>query len=182
MPLSLQFCPQPRCWLQWRCTVGVSLGPAPDLVHSQVRAATPVCRLMEKVRWEDLAWCLTKWLSSALVTFLGPLGRERGAPPGSCPVRAGAAEQVWGSSLLKMPFGFRWALLILGLRGWRWTEGDPQRGSQPVPGSPRDPGETLRAPTKTDSAVPAVPVFRWRIWSDDLSSFRPVPLQAWGWL
>lgn len=111
------------------------------------------------------------------------LGQLR-TPPGSCPVRPVPAEQVWGSFLLKTPFGLWWALSALGLRGWRSTEGDPQnRGvgvsacawlSEKPRGSPKGPQED-RACCSCSSRVGR------RTWSGDLSSFRPVALQAGGW-
>lgn len=56
MPLSPRFCPQPRFWLQWPCALGTSLRPVPRPAHPQVEAATPPCRLVEKVRLQDWAW------------------------------------------------------------------------------------------------------------------------------
>lgn len=53
--MSLCSCPQLRFWLQWLCTVGASLGAGQGPAHSRVEAATPACRLTEKVRSEVLA-------------------------------------------------------------------------------------------------------------------------------
>lgn len=49
------FCPQPRFWPRWPCTVGVSLGPVLGPVHSRAEAVTPGFGLTEKVRLGDLA-------------------------------------------------------------------------------------------------------------------------------
>lgn len=49
------FCPQPKFRLRWQCTVGVSLEPALGPVGPRLGAATPGCRLMEKVRLGDEA-------------------------------------------------------------------------------------------------------------------------------
>lgn len=49
------FCPQPKFRLRWQCTVGVSLEPALGPARPRLDAATPGCRLMEKVRLGDEA-------------------------------------------------------------------------------------------------------------------------------
>lgn len=95
------FCPQPRFWPQWPCTVGVSLGPVRGPAQSQEEEVTPGCRLMEKVRWVGLG-LLT---CSHQMAFQCPrwppwgLGAENWGSAGSCPIRARTREQSWGSLL-----------------------------------------------------------------------------------
>lgn len=84
------FCPQPRFWPQWLCTVGVSLGPVRGPAQSQEEEVTPGCRLMGKVRWVGLG--LLTW--SHQMAFQCPrwppwgLGAENWGSAGSCPIRA----------------------------------------------------------------------------------------------
>lgn len=80
MPLSPQFCPQPRPWLQWPRTVGASLRPALGPAHSWVEAATPACGLVGKVRLADRAGGLghTRWLSGTLGSLSGNFGQGMG--------------------------------------------------------------------------------------------------------
>lgn len=84
------FCPQPRFWLRWPCTVGVSLGPVQGPVHSQVEAVTPGCRLMKQVRWGGLG-LLTRSQQMAFQCSGWPLwglGAQNWSSSSSCPVRA----------------------------------------------------------------------------------------------
>lgn len=101
MPLSSWFRPQPRFWLRWLCTAGVSLGPVLGPALSWVEAVIPTRRPTEKVRWEGLAWSLghTNWPLSALGSLSGDFGQRMGDPTWQLP-NQGQWPQIraWASS------------------------------------------------------------------------------------